>query len=131
MYQIARGKNKHVHTSWKLDATYINVKGDGCYLYGRIDNKEHTLDIQLWKRRNHQAAYDCMKSLVKRCENQWFSQRTKLQRYFAHVTNLKNTVSSKISSNLKNIHNLVPRQIVFFDEINRIRYNQFEKKLFE
>ncbi|MGQ3740852.1 DDE-type integrase/transposase/recombinase [Bacillus sp. Fil] len=106
--------------------TYINVKGDGCYLYGTIDKKEHTLDIQLCKRRNQQATYDCMKSLIKRCENQWFSQRTKLQRYFAHVTNLKNTVSSKIPSNLKNIHNVVPRQIVFV--IINLRKNYLNSK---
>ncbi|MED2776978.1 DDE-type integrase/transposase/recombinase [Bacillus thuringiensis] len=53
----------------KLDETYINVKGDWCYLYCTIDKKEYTLDIQLQKKGNHQTTYDFMKILVKRCVN--------------------------------------------------------------
>ncbi|MBC6971046.1 IS6 family transposase, partial [Bacillus sp. Xin] len=51
--------------SWKLDETYIKVKGKWCYLYRAIDKDGQTLDIQLRKKRDYQSAYAFMKRLVK------------------------------------------------------------------
>ncbi|PFZ10485.1 IS6 family transposase [Bacillus pseudomycoides] len=65
IYQIWKKKNKSGHFDWHLDETYIKVKGEWCYLYRAIDSDGHTLDIQLSKTRNHQAAYMFMKRLVK------------------------------------------------------------------
>ncbi|WJE84540.1 IS6 family transposase [Bacillus sp. DX3.1] len=65
IYQIWKKKKKNVHLSWKLDETYIKVKGKWCYLYRAIDKDGHTLDIQLRKKRDNQAAYVFMKRLVK------------------------------------------------------------------
>ncbi|NSW39283.1 IS6 family transposase [Bacillus sp. Xin1] len=65
IYQIWKKKNKNVQLSWKLDETYIKVKGKWCYLYRAIDKDGHTLDIQLRKKRDHQAAYAFIKRLVK------------------------------------------------------------------
>ncbi|MEN1939223.1 IS6 family transposase [Paenibacillus sp. 102] len=65
IYQIWKKKNKHIQLSWKLDETYIKVKGEWRYLYCEIDKEGHTLDIQLRKKRDHQAAYAFMKRLVK------------------------------------------------------------------
>ncbi|CAH2466739.1 MULTISPECIES: IS6 family transposase [Bacillus cereus group] len=65
IYQIWKKKNKNVQLSWKLDETYIKVKGKWCYLYRTIDKDGHTLDIQLRKKRDYQAAYAFMKRLVK------------------------------------------------------------------
>ncbi|PHA37846.1 IS6 family transposase, partial [Bacillus toyonensis] len=56
---------KSAHVAWHLDGTYIKVKGDWCYLYRAIDKEGYTLDIQLRKTRDHQAAYMFMKRLVK------------------------------------------------------------------
>ncbi|MED1014282.1 IS6 family transposase [Bacillus mycoides] len=65
IYQIWKKKNKKVQSSWKLDETYIKVKGKWRYLYRAIDKDVYTLDIQLRKTRDHQAAYAFMKRLVK------------------------------------------------------------------
>ncbi|WP_257141427.1 IS6 family transposase [Bacillus wiedmannii] len=65
IYQIFEKENKHAQRSWKLDETYIKVKGEWCYLYRAIDKEGYTLDIQLRKKRNHQAAYAFMKRIVK------------------------------------------------------------------
>ncbi|MGF1437463.1 IS6 family transposase [Bacillus thuringiensis] len=65
IYQIWKKKNKSVELSWKLDETYIKVKGEWRYLYRAIDKEGYTLDIQLRKKRDHQAAYAFMKRLVK------------------------------------------------------------------
>ena len=65
IYQIWKKKTKSVELSWKLDETYMKVKGEWCYLYRAIDKEGHTLDIQLRKKRDHQAAYAFMKRLLK------------------------------------------------------------------
>ncbi|MDM5191342.1 IS6 family transposase [Bacillus hominis] len=65
IYQIWKKKKKNVHLSWKLNETYIKVKGKWCYLYRTIDKEGHTLNIQLRKKRDNQAAYAFMKRLVK------------------------------------------------------------------
>ncbi|MGG0311849.1 IS6 family transposase [Bacillus mycoides] len=65
IYQMWKKKNKSAHHAWHLDETYIKVKGEWCYLYRAIDSEGHTLDFQLRKTRNHQAAYAFMKRLVK------------------------------------------------------------------
>ncbi|PHA80847.1 IS6 family transposase [Bacillus pseudomycoides] len=65
IYQIWKKKNKNAQLSWKLDETYIKVKGEWRYLYRAIDKNGHTLDIQLRKKRDHLAAYAFMKRLVK------------------------------------------------------------------
>ncbi|EJS46500.1 IS6 family transposase [Bacillus nitratireducens] len=65
IYQIWKVKNKSARLSWHLDETYIKVKGEWRYLYRAIDKDGNTLDIQLRKKRDHQAAYALMKRLVK------------------------------------------------------------------
>ncbi len=58
-------KNKSAQLSWHLDETYIKVRGEWLYLYRAIDKDGHTLDIQLRKKRDHQATYAFMKKIVK------------------------------------------------------------------
>ncbi|MHA2890500.1 IS6 family transposase [Bacillus cereus] len=65
IYQIWKKKNKSVQLSWKLDETYIKVKGEWRYLYCAINKEGYTLDLQLRKKRDYQAAYAFMKRLVK------------------------------------------------------------------
>ncbi|MHA4120024.1 IS6 family transposase, partial [Bacillus cereus] len=65
IYQIWKKKNKAADRAWHIDETYIKVKGKWCYLYRAIDSDGYTLDFQLRKTRNHQAAYAFMKRLVK------------------------------------------------------------------
>ncbi|MEH7218367.1 DDE-type integrase/transposase/recombinase, partial [Bacillus toyonensis] len=65
IYQMWKKKNKLAIHGWHLDEMYIKIKGEWCYLYRAIDKDGHTLDIQLRKKRNHQAAYAFMKRLVK------------------------------------------------------------------
>ncbi|PHD59072.1 IS6 family transposase [Bacillus toyonensis] len=65
IYQIWKKKNKSAHFVWYLDETYIKVKGEWRYLYRAIDGDGYTLDIQLRKTRDHQAAYMFMKRLFK------------------------------------------------------------------
>lgn len=105
IYQIWKKKRKTEHVSWKLDETYIEVRGQWCYLYRTIDNDGHTLDIQLCKKRDHQAAYAFMKRLVKMFEQSYrtgsstggalFCQIRKISKYSLGFTYDKQLTSRK------------------------------------
>ncbi len=47
LYQIWKKKNKQSFYSWKMDETYIKIKGKWHYLYRAIDVDGLTLDIWL------------------------------------------------------------------------------------
>lgn len=57
--QLARAFRKRkrpVGTSWRLDETYIKVKGQWKYLYRAVDKAGHTVDFLLTTRWDRQAA---------------------------------------------------------------------------
>nr|WP_230390194.1 IS6 family transposase [Piscirickettsia salmonis] len=47
--------------SWRLDETYIKIKGQWYYLYRAIDKHGDTIDFSLSERRDEAAAYDFLK----------------------------------------------------------------------
>ena len=65
LYQIWKKKNKKSFYSWKMDETYIKIKGKWHYLYRAIDADGLTLDIWLRKKRDTQTAYAFLERLVK------------------------------------------------------------------
>lgn len=65
IYCFWKKRNKSVGDSWRMDETYIKVKGQWRYLYRTIDSSGLTLDIWLRKNRDSQAAYAFFKRLIK------------------------------------------------------------------
>ena len=65
IYCIWKKRNKSVGDSWRMDETYIKIKGKWHYLYRAIDSSGITLDIWLRKNRDKQAAYAFFKRLIK------------------------------------------------------------------
>ena len=51
-----RKRKKIVGMRWRLDETYIKVKGKWCYLYRAVDKQDKTIDFLLTHRRNKRAA---------------------------------------------------------------------------
>ena len=52
-----RKRKKPVGNSWRMDETYIKVKGEWMYLYRAVDKQGNTIDFLLTKRRNTFAAH--------------------------------------------------------------------------
>src|SRR5688500_11773996 len=52
-----RKRKKRVGSSWRMDETYIKVKGEWMYLYRAVDKDGNTVDFLLTKRRNKYAAH--------------------------------------------------------------------------
>ncbi|HFP6573068.1 TPA: IS6 family transposase [Enterococcus faecalis] len=65
IYCFWKKRNKSVGDSWRMDETYIKVKGQWRYLYRTIDSSGLTLDIWLRKNRDSQTAYAFFKRLIK------------------------------------------------------------------
>ncbi len=51
-----RKRKKTVGTSWRMDETYIKVKGIWHYLYRAVDKEGNTIDFLLTKKRDKKAA---------------------------------------------------------------------------
>ena len=47
---------KLINDSWRVDGTYIKVKGQWMYLYRDVDSKENTIDFYLSKTRDYKVA---------------------------------------------------------------------------
>ena len=64
--QQFRKRKKLVGKRWRLDETYIKVKGEWRYLYRAVDKEGNTVDFLLTKRRQRISA---QKFLIKAIEN--------------------------------------------------------------
>jgi putative transposase len=54
--QECRRRKRPVGTSWRLDETYVKVRGQWKYLYRAVDKAGHTVDFLLTARRDRHAA---------------------------------------------------------------------------
>lgn len=52
---MARRRKVPANWSWRMDETYVKVRGDWVYLYRAVDKFGKTLDFMLSKRRNKAA----------------------------------------------------------------------------
>ena len=59
-------RRKRVGTSWRMDETYIKVKGGWMYLYRAVDKEGNTVDFLLTRRRSKLATH---KFLLKAISN--------------------------------------------------------------
>jgi putative transposase len=50
-------RKKSIGSNWRMDETYIKVKGEWVYLYRAVDKEGKTVDFILTKRRNKLAAH--------------------------------------------------------------------------
>lgn len=56
----ARFTKKHkkaIHSSWRMDESYVKVKGEWFYQYRAVDKYGHTIDFFFSKKRDTSAAY--------------------------------------------------------------------------
>lgn len=68
LYALWKKQNhrmKSCTNSWRMDETYVKIKGKNHYLYRAIDSKGHTLDMGLRKPRDTKAAEAFFKRLVR------------------------------------------------------------------
>ena len=54
--QEFRARKRLIGSSWRMDETYIKVKGEWKYLYRAVDKEGNTVDFLLTARRDRKAA---------------------------------------------------------------------------
>lgn len=59
-----RGKKQPVGSSWRLDETYIKIKGQWKYLYRAVDKAGQTVDFLLTAHRDKKAALRFLKKAI-------------------------------------------------------------------
>ena len=71
--EIDKRCRPHLHSandSWRVDETYIEVKGEWKYLYRAVDSKGNTLDFLLTAHRDAQAAKRFLRKALRAAHNQ-------------------------------------------------------------
>ncbi|QPW51636.1 IS6 family transposase (plasmid) [Bacillus thuringiensis] len=58
---------KRTNDSWKVDETYIKIKGEKMYLYRAVDSEGNTLDFYLSNKRDAKAAKRFLKKALASC----------------------------------------------------------------
>ena len=65
LFKLLWRKQRDTHSqSWRVDETYIKIKGRWYYFYRAIDSHGLTLDFELRKHRDYQSAYHFLKRLL-------------------------------------------------------------------
>ncbi len=59
-------RKQPVWVSWRMDETYIKVKGQWYYLYRAVDKHGHTIDFLLTEHRDKEAALRFLKKAIRR-----------------------------------------------------------------
>jgi transposase-like protein len=60
-----KGKKRPVGKSWRMDETYIKVKGQWKYLYRAVDKEGQTIDFLLTAHRDKKAALRFLKKAIR------------------------------------------------------------------
>jgi transposase-like protein len=70
--EINKKIRKHLNRtndSWRVDETYVKVKGKWTYLYRAVDSNGNTIDFMLSKKRNKKAARKFFKKALRSVHN--------------------------------------------------------------
>ena len=59
-------RKRPVWISWRMDETYIKVKGQWYYLYRAVDKQGQTIDFLLTEHRDEEAALKFLKKAIRR-----------------------------------------------------------------
>ena len=102
-----RKHKQPVNGSWRMDETYIKVKGKWKYLYRAVDKNGDTIDFLLRAKRDHKAAFSFFKKAIKASGNPKTvvidgskSNKGVLQKINKTRTNPINIVKEKFLNNL-------------------------------
>jgi IS6 family transposase len=66
----ARKHLKKTNDSWRMDETYLKIKGKNCYLYRAVDSNGRTIDFYVSENRDKKSAKKFFKKAIKSSHNQ-------------------------------------------------------------
>jgi len=63
--KVRKYLKKTFKRSWRLDETYVKVKGKWCYQYRIVDKDGDTINFYFSETRDHQAALTCVRGAIR------------------------------------------------------------------
>lgn len=63
--KVRKYLTKNFERSWRLDETYIKVKGKWCYLYRIVDKAGDSIFFHFSETRDHKAALTCVRGAIR------------------------------------------------------------------
>jgi putative transposase len=63
--KVFRRRQRPVGRSWRLDETYVKIKGKSAYLYRAVDKEGHTIDFLLTPMRDRDAAEAFLRKAIR------------------------------------------------------------------
>ena len=63
--KVRKYLTRNFKKSWRLDETYIKVKGKWCYLYRIVDKDGDSISFHFSKTRDHKAALACIRGAIR------------------------------------------------------------------
>ena len=111
---------KKVGTSWRMDETYVRVKGKWCYLYRAVDKSGNTIDFILSEKRDKTAA----KSFF----NKAITYNGKPEKITIDKSGANNAALKSINNFLLKSHKIEIRQVKYLNNIVE-QDHRFIKKL--
>jgi len=102
-----RKRKKAIGTSWRMDETYIKVKGVWHYLYRAVDKENNTIDFLLTKKRDQNSA---KKFFIKAISNNGLPEKINIDKSGANLAAIK-------SYNTEHDTNIEIRQVKYLNNI--------------
>lgn len=122
---MAKKRKRSVSTSWRMDETYIKVKGQWVYLYRAVDKFDDTVDFMLSEKRNEAAATAFFKQAI---DNNGFPKKVVMDKSGANYVELENInfllmlagiISFVEILQIKYLNNLVEQDHLFIKKITK------------
>lgn len=95
--------------SWRMDETYIKLKGQWCYLYRKVDRSGNTVDFLLTKRRQRMSAQSFLiKGISNNCRPRVIKAVLILQR----SKSITNVLYRRLKSDSANISTILSNRTI-------------------
>ena len=120
--EFRKKHKKKTGTSWRMDETYIRVKGEWCYLYRAVDKDGNTIDFMLSKKRDKKAAKKFFNKAIGSCG---MPEKITIDKSGSNLSALKEVNNSQAENKeieirqIKYLNNIVEQDHRFVKKIAR------------
>ena len=129
--EFRKNHKKKTGSSWRMNETYVRVKGQWCYLYRAVDKSGETIDFMLSKKRDKKAAKAFFDKAIGSCG---MPEKVTIDKSGSNLSALNEINKSKLENEkieirqIKYLNNIVEQDHRFIKKITRptLGFKSFE-----